>query len=145
KLEPITKEQLYQHVFVIGMVAETGHFEAKNEGYVDFREGQDLEAAEMILFDFIDVTAHAHYAHCWLPLLAEFVGIDNRDYRERAAQIREEHQLRALQEAGRLQRELPRTTGDPCFDFYQSLLSRIRAAHPLSNATSCPPRSPKPM
>ena len=30
---------------MIGMVAETGHFVVKNEGYVDFKEGQDLESA----------------------------------------------------------------------------------------------------
>lgn len=145
RLDPMDQAQLYQHVFMIGMVAETGHFVVKNEGYVDFKEGHDLESAEMMLFDIIDETAHVQYAHRWLPLLAEHAGIDNSDYRERAARVREESQQRALQDAARLQRELSRTPGDPCFDFYQSLLQRIRAAHPLTNATTCPPRSPKPM
>jgi len=145
RLEPITKEQLYQHVFMIGMVAETGHFVVKNEGYVDFKEGQDLESAEMMLFDIIDETAHVQYAHHWLPLLAQHAGVDNSDYRERAAKVREESQANANKIAGELDRKLSRTAGDPTFDFYQDLLGRIRAACPLANATSCPPRSPKPM
>ena len=145
RMEPISKALLYQHVFMIGMVAETGHFVVKNEGYVDFKEGQDLESAEMMLFDIIDETAHVQYAHRWLPMLAEHAGIDNSDYRERAAKVREESQAKANHDAGKLQRELSRTPGDPSFDFYQSLLSRIRASYPLTNATTCPPRSPKPM
>ncbi|MCW5550147.1 MAG: hypothetical protein KIT44_14375 [Opitutaceae bacterium] len=145
KLEPMTPQQLYEHVFMIGMVAETGHFVVKNEGYVDFKEGQDLESAEMMLFDIIDETAHVQYAHNWLPLLAEHAGVDNTGYRERGARIREESQARANQTANELDHRLPRTPGDPCFDFYQDLLARIRATYPLANAASCPPRSPKPM
>jgi hypothetical protein len=145
KLEPMSKEQLYQNVFMIGMVAETGHFVVKNEGYVDFKEGQDLESAEMMLFDIIDETAHVQYAHRWLDLLAKHAGVDNSDYRERGAKVREESQARANRDAGELQKRLSRTPGDPSFDFYQSLLSRIRAAYPLANAATCPPRSPKPM
>ena len=57
----------------------------------------------------------------------------------------EESQAKANHDAGKLQRELSSTPGDPSFDFYQSLLSRIRASYPLTNATTCPPRSPKPM
>lgn len=145
KLDPMTSQQLYEHVFMIGMVAETGHFVVKNEGYVDFKEGQDLESAEMMLFDIIDETAHVQYAHNWLPLLAEHAGVDNTGYRERGAKIREESLARANQTARDLDRQLPRTPGDPCFDFYQDLLARIRASYPLANAASCPPRSPKPM
>lgn len=145
KGEPLTPAQLYENVFMIGLVAETGHFVVKNEGYVDFKEGQDLESAEMMLFDIIDETAHVQYAHQWLPLLAEFAGVDNTDYRERGVKIREESQARAIATAAELDRKLPRTAGDPCFDFYQDLLARIRAAYPLANAASCPPRSPKPM
>jgi hypothetical protein len=145
KLEPLTKEQLYQHVFMIGMVAETGHFVVKNEGYVDFKEGQDFESAEMMLFDIIDETAHVQYAHNWLAKLAEHAGVDNSDYRERAAKVREEYQANAIKLAGELDRKLPRTKGDPTFDFYQDLLGRIRVACPLANAATCPPRSPKPM
>ncbi|MCF7687132.1 MAG: hypothetical protein K9M98_13410 [Cephaloticoccus sp.] len=145
RAEPITKELLYQHVFMIGMVAETGHFVVKNEGYVDFKEGQDLDSAEMMLFDIIDETAHVQYAHRWLPLLAEEAGIDNSDYRERAAKVREEYQANAIKSADELRQKLSRTPGDPCFDFYQDLLARIRATTPLTNAQTCPPRSPKPM
>lgn len=145
KAEPITKQQLYEHVFMIGLVAETGHFVVKNEGYVDFKEGQDLESAEMMLFDIIDETAHVQYAHNWLELLAKHAGIDNTGYRERGAKVREEYQTNAIKLAKDLQRTLPRTPGHPAFDFYQSLLARIRAASPLSNAATCPPRSPKPM
>jgi hypothetical protein len=145
KAEPLTKAQLYEHVFMIGLVAETGHFVVKNEGYVDFKEGQDLHSAEMMLFDIIDETAHVQYAHKWLPLLAEFAGIDNTGYRERGVKIREESQARAIATARDLDQKLPRTAGHPCYDFYQDLLARIRAACPLSNAATCPPRSPKPM
>ncbi len=145
RYEPITPKQLYQHVFMIGMIAETGHFVVKNEGYVDFKEGQDLDSAEMMLFDIIDETAHVQYAHQWLPLLAEHAGVDNSDYRERAAQVREEYQNKANDDAAGLRARLSRTPGDPAFDFYQSLLARIRANTPLTNAASCPPRSPKPM
>ena len=145
RMEPISTELLYQHVFMIGMVAETGHFVVKNEGYVDFKEGQDLESAEMMLFDIIDETAHVQYAHKWLPILAEHAGIDNSDYRERAAKMREEFQTKANAAAGKLQGELFRTPGDPGFDFYQDLLKRIQASYPLANAATCPPRSPKPM
>jgi len=145
KAEPLTKAQVYENVFMIGLVAETGYFVVKNEGYVDFKEGQDLESAEMMLFDIIDETAHVQYAHKWLPLLAEFAGIDNTGYRERGAKIREEYQSNANKTVAELVRVLPRTAGDPGFDFYQSLLARIRAVYPLTNAATCPPRSPKPM
>lgn len=145
KAEPLTRAQIYENVFMIGLVAETGHFVVKNEGYVDFKEGQDLQSAEMMLFDIIDETAHVLYAHKWLPLLAELAGVDNSHYRERGVQIREESQARAIALARELDRKLPRTAGDPCFDFYQELLARIRAACPLTNAATCPPRSPKPM
>ena len=145
KAEPLTKAQLYENVFMIGLVAETGHFVVKNEGYVDFKEGQDLQSAEMMLFDIIDETAHVQYAHEWLPLLAKEAGIDNTGYRERGVKIREDSQARAIATAAELDRKLPRTPGDRSFDFYQELLARIRTACPLSNAATCPPRSPKPM
>ena len=47
--------------------------------------------------------------------------------------------------AAELARKLSRTPGDPAFDFYQSLLDRIRRVKPLANAETGPPRSPKPM
>ena len=145
RAEPITPSQLYENVFMIGMVAETGHFVVKNEGYVDFKEGADLESAEMMLFDIIDETAHVQIAHKWLPLLAQHAGVDNAGYRERGTKIRDESQVRANAVADEFLKTLPRTPGHPTFDFYQSLLARIRAVAPLANATTCPPRSPKPM
>jgi len=145
KAEPLTRALVYENVFMIGLVAETGYFVVKNEGYVDFKEGQDLESAEMMLFDIIDETAHVQYAHKWLPLLAEFAGVDNTGYRERGVKLREDYQAAANQNVAELLRTLPRTPGHPPFDFYQNLLARIRTACPLANAATCPPRSPKPM
>lgn len=145
RAEHITRAELYQHVFMIGMVAETGHFIVKQEGYVDFKEGQDLESAEMMLFDIIDETAHVQYAHKWLPLLSELSGVDNTDYRERAAKIREEYQNNHNVRSAELARTLSRAPGNPGYDFYCGLLERIRRVKPLSNAATCPPRSPKPM
>jgi hypothetical protein len=145
KAEPMTAAQVYEAVFMIGMVAETGYFVAKNESYADFREGRDLESAEMMLFDIIDETAHVQYAHKWLPLLAKHAGVDVTTYRERAAQIREDYQTKANERAAEARRVLPRTPGNPNFDFYQGLLARIRSVVPLANAATCPPRSPRPM
>ncbi len=145
RAEHISRAQLYEHVFMIGMVAETGHFIVKQEGYSDFKEGQDLESAEMMLFDIIDETAHVQYAHKWLPLLGEVCGVDNSNYRERAATIRAEYQQRQNDAVAVLAKNLSRTPGDPKFDFYNDLLGRIRRVRPLANAATCPPRSPKPM
>lgn len=142
--EPMSARALYDEVFFIGMVAEQGHFIVKNQGYQDFRDGDDLESAEMMLFDIIDETQHVQYAHRWLPVLAEHAGIDNSDYRERAAarrkQLQEEELARIEQD-----RTLPRTMEDPVWAHYQDLLARIRARQPLSNAGTCEARSPKPM
>jgi len=145
KAEPMSKEQIYEAVFNIGMVAETGYFTAKHESYADFKEGQDLESAEMMLFDIIDETAHVQYAHKWLALLAKHAGVDSAGYRERGVKIREEYQARANERAAECARQLPRTPGDPTYDLYQSLLARFRGVIPLANATTCPPRSPRPM
>lgn len=145
KMEHLSEKELYEAVFNIGMVAETGHFVVKNESYVDFREGQDLESAEMMLFDIIDETAHVQYAHRWLPLLAEHAQIDNSNYRERAANRLRECETESARLAAEFDDKLSRTPGDPAFDFYQDLLNRIRASTPLTNADTCPPRSQKPM
>ena len=142
--EPMSKKDLYTEVFEIGMVAENGHFVVKNESYDDFREGEDLESAEMMLFDIIDETTHVQYAHRWLPLLAEHAGVDNTDYRQRAARIRaerQENENRVIQEA----LTLPRTAGYGPWDHYQHLLERIRSMTPLHPNASLKPRSPKPM
>ena len=144
QLPPMTPRELYDAVFVIGMVAETGHFVVKREGYDDFVEGGDLESAEMMLFDIIDETTHVGYAHRWLPLLAQHAGVDNTDYKERGAQMRREaaqnHDLRVAELAA-----MPVDPTDPDYLTYQKLLARMRAVAPLSNAETCPPRSPLPM
>jgi len=144
QLEPLSPKQLYDVVFDIGMVAETGHFAVKREAYEDFKAGGDLESAEMMLFDIIDESAHVQYAHHWLPALAEHAGADNADYRERGVlerQVRQEQRLHQMQ----LDAALPRDMSDPNYAFYQRLLAIMRAKHPLTNADSCPPRSPLPM
>jgi hypothetical protein len=143
-LEPLSPQQLYNVVFDIGLVAETGHFVVKREAYEDFRAGGDLESAEMMLFDIIDESTHVQYAHQWLPALAEHAGVDNSDYRERGAHVRQRRQedhLRHLADCA----GLPRDLRDPNYAFYQQLLAIMRAKHPLANAATCPRRSPKPM
>jgi hypothetical protein len=144
QLEPLSPSQLYDVVFDIGMVAETGHFVVKREAYEDFKAGGDLESAEMMLFDIIDESTHVQYAHQWLPALAEHAGVDNADYRERGVRERlrrQEERLRQMQ----LDSAQPRDMSDPNYAFYQRLLAIMRAKHPLTNADSCPPRSPLPM
>jgi hypothetical protein len=142
--EPMSPQAIYDSVFFIGMVAEQGHFIVKNQGYQDFRDGDDLESAEMMLFDIIDETQHVQYAHKWLPVLAEKAGVDNSDYKERAATRRKECQEAEL---ARIEQDklLPRTPGTLAWDFYQDLLARIRARCPLTNAATAPERAPKPM
>ena len=142
-MKPMTPADVYEAVFFIGMVAENGHFIVKNEAYQDFKDGQDLESAEMMLFDIIDETTHVQYAHRWLPLLAEKAGLSNTDYRERAAKMRTEFERGAAEKVATT--PLDRSPDNPAFAFYQDLLARIRAAYPLANATACPPRSAKPM
>jgi hypothetical protein len=141
--EPMDAKALYETVFFIGMVAENGHFIVKNEAYQDFKDGQDLESAEMMLFDIIDETAHVQYAHRWLPLLAEKAGVEHSNYRERAAAVRAELEKG---ESGKIATlKVSRDPADPGFAFYTELLERIRQSYPLANARACPPRSAKPM
>jgi hypothetical protein len=142
--EPLSREELYRKVYSTGMIAETGHFHVKREAYEDFKTGGDLESAEMMLFDIIDETTHVQYAHRWLPVLAEKAGVDNSDYKERAVAEREGIQqahndyIRGLQQN-------PPALEDASFQLYQNLLQRMREKQPLSNAATCPPRSPLPM
>jgi hypothetical protein len=142
--EPLSPSDLYETVFNIGMIAETGHFQVKREAYEDFKAGGDLESAEMMLFDIIDESTHVQYAHRWLPLLAECAGVDNSDYRERAAIIRQQRQD---EQQARVAAYIaaPPTAGDPNRALYERLIARMRARHPLTNAATCPPRSPLPM
>lgn len=143
-ITPLTPEALYQIVFHIGMVAESGHFIVKNEGYDDFRAAEDLESAEMMLFDIIDETAHVQYAHRWLPLLAEHAGLDNTDYRARAVQERkrlQERELQAIEDA----KKLPRDLSYGPWNHYQNLLAKVRQACPIKNIDPHGLRSIKPM
>jgi hypothetical protein len=142
-MEPMGPAQLYEAVFFIGMVAENGHFIVKQEAYQDFKDGQDLESAEMMLFDIIDETTHVQYAHRWLPLLAEKAGIDNSGYRERASKMRADSESGENGAIAAL--SLDRDPANPAYAFYQELLGRIRASYPLANADTCPVRSAKPM
>jgi len=140
----LTARDLYEKVFGVGMVAETGHFSVKHESYADFKDGGDLESAEMMLFDIIDETTHVQYAHRWLPLLAERAGVVNEDYRLRGQQERRRVQQDADDRLARLE-ATPVDTTDPAYVEYQALLQIMRERQPLSNAAACPPRSFKPM
>jgi hypothetical protein len=140
--EPMSPKDLYEAVFFIGMVAENGHFIVKNESYEDFRDAEDLESAEMMLFDIIDETTHVQYAHRWLPELAKHAGISNDGYRERAARIRKDlmadEQKRAEADAALL------VADNPAYLHYLSLLERIRNVSPIKGGL-VRQRSPKPM
>ncbi len=139
----MTPEDLFNQAYFIGMVAETAHFTVKNEAYNDFKDGGDLESAEMMLFDVIDEGNHVRYCHEWLPELARRAGVDLGDYRARAAQIRAEKQQTADERAAT--KRSARQEDSPAFQELQRLLEIMRTKHPLSNAQSCPPRSSKPM
>lgn len=139
--DPMSAKDLYEAIFFIGMVAETGHFQVKHEAYDDFREGGDMESAEMMLFDIIDETSHVQYAHRWLPLLATRAGVDE-DYKKRGL-LERERLLKEATERASAYADLPRT--GPAFELYESLLKTMRKVQPLANAETCPPRSFKPM
>ena len=143
-VEPLSSKDLYEAVFFIGLIAETGHFTVKRQAYDDFLEGGDLESAEMMLFDIIDETTHVQYAHKWLPLLAEKAGVDNTGYKERAAGMRRESQQKHHENL-RKWAELPRDLSNPNYAKYQELLNIMRERQPLLNAETCAPRDPLPM
>lgn len=140
-LETLTPKELYDAVYHIGLIAETGHFTVKQEAYQDFRDGGDLESAEMMLFDIIDENAHVQYAHKWLPVIAQLAGVNDPDYKARAQQQRAEAQVKCVQ-AMTEQAQKPQ---DADYRFVRQLIERIRQVKPLTNATTCPPRSPLPM
>ncbi|CAN5691866.1 hypothetical protein BH11ARM2_BH11ARM2_18700 [soil metagenome] len=142
KAARMTPKDLYENVFFIGMVAETGHFAVKHEAYADFKEGGDTESAEMMIFDIIDETTHVQYAHKWLPILAERAGISSDDFKRRGAEIRRHQQAEADARAER-ERSLPRE--GPAYRLYADLIERMRSRLPLTNAETCPRRSGKPM
>ncbi len=141
QLDGLTPAQLYDAVFRIGMIAETGHFTVKQEAYQDFRDGGDLESAEMMLFDIIDENAHVQYAHKWLPVIAQHAGVDHSNYKELARSQRQQIQA----DADKWRAEQAAKPPDENYAFVQDLLTRMRKIKPLTNATTCPPRSPLPM
>lgn len=141
---PMAPEDLYDALFFIGMVAETGHFRVKREAYADFRDGGDLASAEMMLYDIIDETMHVQYTHAWLPALAKRAGIDHANYEKRARGIRKQKQIKADEYAAQL-RQLPDKKTNSGYQQYQQLLRCVRQCCPLSNAQTCPPRSARPM
>ncbi len=144
--EPLSPQELYEKVFTIGMVAETGHFGVKREAYEDFKEGGDFESAEMMLFDIVDESTHVQYAHRWLPVIAEAGGFDSGDYRKRGAIIREERQGELLKKVAVYQKELVfDEEKNPDYAFYQKLLRTMRGKKPLLNADSGKVLSPLPM
>ncbi len=140
----LTPQELYDRVFFIGMCAETGHFPVKHEAYADFKAGGDLESAEMMLFDIIDETSHVQYAHNWLPILAEKAGVDPAEFRERGRTERDRYQRSADERLEKLS-ATPFDPTDPAYEYYQHLLQVLRDKQPLANASTCPPRSFKPM
>lgn len=143
-MTPLDPASLYETVWRIGMVAESGHFTVKNEGYDDFREAKDFESAEMMLFDIIDETLHVQYAHRWLPLLAEHAGIDNSNYKQRALAERkrlQEGEYKFIEQA----KELPRTMDFAPYRHYQGLLAKVREACPIPDTQNFPRRKVKPM
>jgi hypothetical protein len=141
---PLGPKELYEAVFFIGMVAESGHFEVKNEAFTDFRNGNDLESAEMMLFDIIDETAHVQYAHKWLPVLAEKAGIDHSGYRERGIQERKRLQSEVYAKLEKEKDYVANSKATPDYAFYLDCLRRIREAAPLERTTEAI-RSPLPM
>ena len=138
----ISPKQLYDMVFFIGLVAETGHFSVKHEAYADLKEGGDLESAEMMLFDIIDETSHVQYAHKWLPMLAERAGLAGENFKQRGSQVREQCAADAKERALSAPSH---SENDAAYHFYQEMLARMRTRQPLTNAAICPPRSFKPM
>jgi hypothetical protein len=143
--EPFTAAGLYEDIFVIGLIAETGHFKVKQEAYQDFCAGSDFESAEMMLFDIIDESTHVQYAHRWLPVLAERAGLDNTMVRERAEKERARRQTEYLARVAAQRQTLRTDAGNPDWVAYQDLLARMRRHQPLSNAATCAVRSPLPM
>jgi|GEM_PF-548304 len=143
-LDPLTPKELYEAIFFIGMIAESGHFSVKNEAYADFKAGGDMESAEMMLFDIIDETTHVQYAHRWLPILGERAGVDHSNFKFRAASERKTYEQQARDRAEILLL-LPRDQGNTDYAFYQGLLEVMRERKPLSNANTCPPRSYLPL
>lgn len=140
----MTPEELFEAAFIIGMVAETGHFAVKNEAYQDFKAGGDMESAEMMIFDIIDEGSHVRYCHEWLPELAARAGLDLGDYRGRAAEILRERQEKSDERAARSRNMAP-DEDDLAFREYRRLLALMREKLPLSNAETCPPRTNLPM
>lgn len=145
--KPFTPAELYERIFFIGMVAETGHFHVKREAYEDFKARGDFESAEMMLFDIVDESTHVQYAHQWLPVLAEKGAVAHHaDYRARAAKVREEKQEALLSNVARFRKELVFDEArNPDYAFYRKLLRIIQEKQPLAARSPEPELSPLPM
>lgn len=143
-VKPISPTALYESLFFIGMIAETGYFKVKREAYADFRDGDDLASAEMMLYDIIDETMHVQYAHQWLPTLAKRAELNHAGYEQRASRIRQQKQREADERIIAFQQESDHES-DPTYQLYLKLRDRVRVKCPLSNAASCPRRSTRPM
>ncbi|HWD37653.1 MAG TPA: hypothetical protein VG944_02310, partial [Fimbriimonas sp.] len=131
RVEPLTPTDLYEQIFGIGMIAETGHFPVKREAYDDFKAAGDLESAEMVLFDMIDETSHVQYAHKWLPTLAEKCGRDPEEFRTRGAEARRRHAEEAERKQAAYQ-ALPRDPNDPALRHYRGLIEIMRERQPMA-------------
>ncbi|MDK3157928.1 hypothetical protein QPK87_15295 [Kamptonema cortianum] len=134
-------KSLYDAVYSIGMLAETGHFNVKNEAYADFRDGGDMESAEMMLFDIIDETTHVQYAHRWLPTLAKRAGVELGDYKTRAAQELKKWGEDAEKARQEFIAKLDTSPDNPDYKRYLEIRDTMRRQKPLSNARTCPERS----
>lgn len=145
--KPLTPAELYERVFFIGMVAETGHFHVKREAYEDFKEAGDYESAEMMLFDIVDESTHVQYAHAWLPVLAERGAVaEHSSYRARAAKVREEKQAALLANVAQYKKELVfDESQNPDYAFYRKLLRTMQEKKPLAVRSPEPELSPLPM
>jgi len=143
-LPPMSPKDLYEEMFFIGLVAETGHFKVKRQAYADFRDGGDLDSAEMMLYDIIDETTHVQYAHRWLPALARRAGIDHERAEKRAKDERRRYQEEHNRQCEKI-RSADVRTPSPGKQKYRDLLERLRQRQPLTNADTCPLRDRRPM
>jgi len=141
-LQPtMTPKDLYEVMYNVGMLAETSHFNVKNEAYTDFREGGDLESAEMMLFDIIDETTHVQYTHRWLPIIAKHAEVELGDYKGRAAQALKQWAIDAETYRQKTLPNLDCSPENPHWKRYNEIKEIMRAKKPFSNVDTCAPRT----
>jgi len=104
-----------------------------------------LQSAAMMLFDSIDENHHVQYAHNWLPLLAQFAGMEGDNFKAWGGKSRYEAKEKMRLWLENEAKELDRSPDNPDFMLYQRFLEQMRQIKPLSNVDSCPPRSHLPM